>query len=72
MRLDELRWQQITENVHLTTVGKVNVFRLKRRGSEYAYTIQPDHKEVDAYTALDPITAQAVLFELTREGNDAP
>lgn len=75
MRLDELKWipggaitGEITKEwARIKRRGRFQALIFKRPGGSYSIWFN------DGYYSdnLDALTAQALLFELTREGNDA-
>lgn len=71
MLLSEIVWYRITDDVSFAPVGKGVVYRLTHPQHGFVYTIQPVSTSKDGcWFSVDVLTARAILFHLTAEGNN--
>lgn len=64
MMLDELVFDIIGGNVDIARYKNFTVFRLLQDPTNVRYTIQAVHSLGQTFYGLEPLAAQAVLFEL--------
>lgn len=68
MRLDELPWQRLAPGAQIAMLTRIKVYKVDRLGGT-VYHIYTMHDALPPWRDLDPITAQAILFEVTHESN---